>query len=65
MGCGERKEEEEEEEEDIFRAAPNQLLRRFVSVGERERSSAVEINMSPLTEQRDGFYSSSTLHHFI
>lgn len=26
----------EEEVEDIFRAAPNQLLRRFVSVGARE-----------------------------
>lgn len=37
----EREEEEEEEEveevEDIFRAAPNQLLRQFVSVGVKER----------------------------
>lgn len=59
----ERKEEEEEEEveeegveevEDIFRAAPNQLLRQFVSVGakgrERERDTQVKhkkINMQP------------------
>lgn len=32
-----RREEVEEEVEDIFRAAPNQLLRRFVSVGARGR----------------------------
>lgn len=38
----EREEEEEEEEveevEDIFRAAPNQLLRQFVSVGAKGRA---------------------------
>lgn len=40
MGNGERKEEEEEEEveEDIFRAAPNQLLHQFLSVGVKLRA---------------------------
>lgn len=44
-----------EEVEDIFRAAPNQLLRQFVSVGAKGRarergshtSSTLEINMQP------------------
>lgn len=40
-----------EEVEDIFRAASNQLLRQFVSVGAKERerrtSSTVKINMQP------------------
>ena len=62
----EGKEEEEEEEEvveeveDIFRAAPNQLLRQFVSVGangrarEREShaSSTLKINMQPTRSLR-------------
>ncbi len=47
----EEEEEEEEEVEDIFRAAPNQLLRQFVSVGARGReshaSSTLKINMQP------------------
>lgn len=41
VGNGERKEEEEEEEEveeDIFRAAPNQLLHQFLSVGVKLRA---------------------------
>ena len=48
---GEEAEEVEEEVEDIFRAAPNQLLRQFVSVGareiererERERERAMQV----------------------
>ena len=57
VGWGERKEEGEEEEvvevEGIFRAAPNQLLRQFVSVGVKARgrdthtSSTLKINMQP------------------
>lgn len=42
MGNGERKEEEDEEEvveEDIFRAAPNQLLHQFLSVGVKVRDA--------------------------
>lgn len=42
VGRWERREEEEEEVEDIFRAAPNQLLRRFVSVGVNERERGRE-----------------------
>lgn len=47
----EKKEGEEEEVVGIFRAAPNQLFRQFVSVGvkgrERERESSLKINMQP------------------
>lgn len=42
MGYGERKEEEEVEEEDIFRAAPNQLLHQFLSVGVKRRAKERE-----------------------
>lgn len=63
-GEREGKEEEEEEEveevEDIFRAAPNQLLRQFVSVGAKGRarereshaSSTLKINMQPTRSLR-------------
>lgn len=54
-GKEEEGEEEVEEVEVIFRAAPNQLLRQFVSVGAKGRarergshiSSTLKINMQP------------------